>query len=895
MANWAGGVLTAAGRELQAKVEGGVTLNLTKIKLGDGTESMAAVDGMVDLVSPKAVLGISSAVAEGDVCTVTGVLSATQLSSGFYCREWGLFAEDPDVGEILFMITIDSQAEWLPASTEAAEVAATYAMNVAVANAENIEVNIDPAGLVDVDMLNKWLGGADREKAYTSSTIMSMNGLPALYYLKCITPGTTAAVTPVIPANVQIGDTITDGTVVWQVIAAVTDEDLASTNLALAESTGYGIVLGCAPSISGLTVTVGAGIVHLADGTRKEIAETNITLDSADPTNPRIDLVYITSDGTVAKITGTAAASPVVPTLPSGGISVCNVAIAAGATTGTVTDSRDFALVTNKNVMTVKEGHFEKLFADDVIAKGPVVDVRAFGAKGDGVTDDTWAIKDAIAYASNNNISKVVFGSGTYYVRPQFLVGIDGKDGVYYHDCAVYVINVKNLVIDGNGATVFLDNYHEGFTPNVWVSRDVFALENCENVAIKNFIFKKENATISEYATDNKTYDENVVAVNILKNNSHITVTNNQFYYGDFLVLSDNRGNNGVNNIYVLDNYCYKVHTHSVAIYKAQKVYVKNNFFEESGRLYNNSTQPGEAVVFETVNTGVVENNTFLNQLCSVSSILLGGMAQYINIKNNLIKNASGRASVGIEVWAVSDININGNMSIINTNAANSGHVLLIEEAGDSGKDNINICDNVCYGGEYFVTDYQIQADAKNLVISNNKAYNILKFALQLPYWKNAVISNNEFVFLQSTDSVVKLGSNYMVFKNNYMDGGHIDLTVWGSDGIEISNCVFKGNGYDYSIAPIIIGDNRRLIIKDNRILDSWHMQYTFSQTTEWSFEWFDINVADIPSNVPSVAAHLNASKGDVFNYTGESKVFADKAICTAAGTPGTWAKVSLS
>ena len=49
----------------------------------------------------------------------------------------------------------------------------------------------------------------------------------------------------------------------------------------LAESTGYGIVSGCAPSISGLTVTVAAGVVHLSDGTRKEIAQTSITLDNA--------------------------------------------------------------------------------------------------------------------------------------------------------------------------------------------------------------------------------------------------------------------------------------------------------------------------------------------------------------------------------------------------------------------------------------------------------------------------------------------------------------------------------------------------------------------------------------------------------------------------------------
>jgi hypothetical protein len=85
-------------------------------------------------------------------------------------------------------------------------------------------------------------------------------------------------------------------------------EDVAGTlsnmDLALAESTGYGIVSGCEPSISGLTVTVGAGVVHLADGTRKEIAATTVTLDAADSVKPRTDLLYITSDGAVSKVTG---------------------------------------------------------------------------------------------------------------------------------------------------------------------------------------------------------------------------------------------------------------------------------------------------------------------------------------------------------------------------------------------------------------------------------------------------------------------------------------------------------------------------------------------------------------------------------------------------------------
>lgn len=146
------------------------------------------------------------------------------------------------------------------------------------------------------------------------------------------------------------------------------DIQKSSLTKALAESTGYGIVSGCEPSISGLTVKVGAGVIHLADGTRKEIVQTNITLDAADPTNPRIDLVYIDSTGTVAKITGTAAASPVVPALPSGDISVCNVTIAAGATTGTLTDSRNY-LFKNKLVYS-NVNHFitdERLTVGDTI------------------------------------------------------------------------------------------------------------------------------------------------------------------------------------------------------------------------------------------------------------------------------------------------------------------------------------------------------------------------------------------------------------------------------------------------------------------------------------------------------------------------------------------------
>ena len=45
MANWIGGRLTKAGNDLQIKVEAGqCKLELTKIKLGDGTEGLDAIE-----------------------------------------------------------------------------------------------------------------------------------------------------------------------------------------------------------------------------------------------------------------------------------------------------------------------------------------------------------------------------------------------------------------------------------------------------------------------------------------------------------------------------------------------------------------------------------------------------------------------------------------------------------------------------------------------------------------------------------------------------------------------------------------------------------------------------------------------------------------------------------
>ena len=217
MANWSGGVLTAAGRALQLKVESGTKLELTKIKLGDGNETSAEVDNLTDLVSARAELAISAVKVSNGLCKVTGIILTTNVEAGFYSREWGLFAKDPDAGEILYMISLDSNPDYIPPKSADLKASATYAMNIAVQNASAVKVTIDPAGLVTNAILADSLGIVLRNTAYKAGDLLyDTQLLQHNFRLECVTAGTTGA-TLLDLSSAKLGDHIKDGSAEWVV------------------------------------------------------------------------------------------------------------------------------------------------------------------------------------------------------------------------------------------------------------------------------------------------------------------------------------------------------------------------------------------------------------------------------------------------------------------------------------------------------------------------------------------------------------------------------------------------------------------------------------------------------------------------------------------------------
>ena len=281
MSNWSTHQFTRKGEQLRAKVESGkCKLTLTKIKIGNGNVAIGEVKDMNDLKSPQLVLGISSCdvSAEDDrICEVVGIASSSNVESAFYVTEMGLYANDPDVGEILYLVGIDTAPDDMPNKNAQSPVTLTYQFELVTSNMANVVAVISPAGLVTVKMMNDHRTASEldhpdgsvttakihneavtgekiakrsvtgdhiangaiakehlsasivtlisdsgiailqRSRAYQVGDIAYHKSLPSWARLECVKAGTTAATLPTqIEQMVQNGGVIlTDGMVVW--------------------------------------------------------------------------------------------------------------------------------------------------------------------------------------------------------------------------------------------------------------------------------------------------------------------------------------------------------------------------------------------------------------------------------------------------------------------------------------------------------------------------------------------------------------------------------------------------------------------------------------------------------------------------------------------------------
>lgn len=101
-----------------------------------------------DLVTPKQNVGIATIEAQNDgTCKLSATISNIGLQAGYYVRELGVFATDPDKGEILYLVANDSAPDYLPAEGGATVVSQEFAVYVSASNTDNVVAQIDAGAL----------------------------------------------------------------------------------------------------------------------------------------------------------------------------------------------------------------------------------------------------------------------------------------------------------------------------------------------------------------------------------------------------------------------------------------------------------------------------------------------------------------------------------------------------------------------------------------------------------------------------------------------------------------------------------------------------------------------------------------------------------------------------
>lgn len=145
---------TNNGRALQAKAQAGVQLIFTRIAVGDGQladgQAIADLKTLINEVKSIKLNKLKSM--PGGKATVGGILSNQDIPNGFYWREIALFAQDPDIGEILYCYgNAGVLAEYIPGPGGAQILERQIDIVTIVGNAPNISASIDQS-LVYVTM-----------------------------------------------------------------------------------------------------------------------------------------------------------------------------------------------------------------------------------------------------------------------------------------------------------------------------------------------------------------------------------------------------------------------------------------------------------------------------------------------------------------------------------------------------------------------------------------------------------------------------------------------------------------------------------------------------------------------------------------------------------------------
>lgn len=152
-------VITNKGQALMAKLMQGTGFcTFTNIKLSSTTYSESQIPALIALGGVKQTTPITrKTVLNTTSIMIEGALDNTELTTGYNIQTIGIFANDPDEGEILYAVARATTPGYMPPYNGITVSGATFKFVITVGNANNVTITLDPAGyasLADVQELH---------------------------------------------------------------------------------------------------------------------------------------------------------------------------------------------------------------------------------------------------------------------------------------------------------------------------------------------------------------------------------------------------------------------------------------------------------------------------------------------------------------------------------------------------------------------------------------------------------------------------------------------------------------------------------------------------------------------------------------------------------------------
>jgi hypothetical protein len=157
---WENAVVTNKGLALLAKLISGETLCITRGETGAGYVTPGLLQSQTSVTNPIQTVSFGEySYPEEGKCALKCIITNDELVSGYTANQVGVYATDPDEGEILFFITQATSGKGvdIPSETEMPGYSSEWTFYFQYGQASDVTVVIDPSNTVSVGVMEEYV------------------------------------------------------------------------------------------------------------------------------------------------------------------------------------------------------------------------------------------------------------------------------------------------------------------------------------------------------------------------------------------------------------------------------------------------------------------------------------------------------------------------------------------------------------------------------------------------------------------------------------------------------------------------------------------------------------------------------------------------------------------